>query len=170
MITLSGIGDKLSEAVSPTYSVVYAGKAMLSFDMIEEAGFKASSDLTGYPVENGVTVTDYKYDNPDTVTLRGVVSRSNALFLGNTVGQIKTNLKFLKSGVYKCTVKTRNDTYYNMCLVDYEIAEDADNFGALVVDMTFEEIVTLDAAEKRTANPADTDTVNVGLAFVKRII
>lgn len=170
MITFSGIAEKLDDLTAASYSVVYNKKAMLSFDMIEEAGFKASSDLTGYPVENGITVTDYKYDNPDTVTLRGVASRSNALYLGNSVEQIKKNLKFLKSGVYKCEVKTRTDTYHNMCLVDYEISEDADNFGALVVDMTFEEIILLEAAKKQTANPADTDTVSTGLAFVKRLI
>lgn len=153
-----------------TYSVLYENKPMLTFDTIEECSFKASSTLTGYPTESGVTVTDYKFDNPDTVTLRGIASRASVLSAGDAVTQIKANLKFLKSGVYLCEVKTRNDTYKDLSLVDYEIFEDADNFGALVVDMTFEQVIRLDGNTSINANPADNDTLDGGLAFIKRIL
>ena len=153
-----------------TYSVLYEKKPMLTFDTIEESSFKASSTLTGYPTESGVTVTDYKFDNPDTVTLRGIASRASVLSAGDAVTQIKANLKFLKSGVYLCEVKTRNDTYKDLSLVDYEIFEDADNFGALVVDMTFEQVIRLDGNTSINANPADNDTLDGGLAFIKRIL
>lgn len=153
-----------------TYSVLYQNKPMMTFDTIEECSFKASSTLTGYPTEAGVTVTDYKFDNPDAVTLRGISSRASLLSAGDTISQIKTNLKFLKSGVYLCEVKTRTDTYKDLSLVGYEIFEDADNFGSLVVDMTFEQVIRLDGNAAINANPADNDTINGGLAFIKRIL
>lgn len=157
--------DQITQA---TYSIVRQSDnaAVLEFNTIEETSFKASADLTGYPVEAGIMVTDYKFDNPDTITCRGILERSSNLFEVRTKSQILETLKQLKRGIYLLTVKTRADTYRDFTLIDYEISETADNFGLLEVDMTFQQVVLLKDASRADRNPADSDTVNVGLVSV----
>lgn len=72
-------------ALGEAYSVVgvKSGRIELEFDTIDECTTSGSATVTKYPTENGIQVTDYKYKNPDTVTMVGIVSEGGAIGLSS---------------------------------------------------------------------------------------
>lgn len=149
---------------------------VLAFDSIREAGFEATSSVTDYPLENGTSVTDYKYDNPDTLTVIGVISRTNAgltdvketYWSGRDalINKTRQALDRYKKGIYRLKIQTKSGVYDWMTLQDYRIPENYDNYGLFEVEMTFVQIIRPDA-ESDPMLPAYSNTISIGQVFKK---
>lgn len=149
---------------------------ILEFDSIREAEFEATSNVTDYPVENGVSITDYKYDNPDILTVVGVISRTNAslvdineaYLLGRDelINKTRQALDRYKRGIYRLQIQTKSGLYDWMTLRDYTIPENYDNYGLFEVEMTFLKIIRPDE-ELYPKQVAYSDTISIGHVFTK---
>lgn len=145
-------------------------RVALSFDVIEETNFRGSSTVTNYPREDGVMVSDYKYQNPSVLTVNGIVSRksvvgnliSMALDGGTNVQRMKERLHYYKSGMYPLDIQTKSGLYENYTLESYEIPEDYDSYGLMNVSMTFKEMFK--AADRQETLPPAKDTISSGIS------
>lgn len=135
---------------------------ILAFDMIEECSFKASTTVTTYPTERGIQVTDYKYDNPDTLKIKCYVRKSenNSIM----IEKLNTELEQYKSGIYAMNVQTKTALRTNYTLVSYTIPENVDNYGLFEVEMDLQQILNYTEVSYRAA--ADKDTVSSGISQV----
>lgn len=142
----------------------------LSFDVIEEVNFRGSSTVTSYPREDGVMVSDYKYQNPGTLTVNGIVSRksivgnliSMALDGGTNVQRMKERLEYYKSGMYPLDIQTKSGLYENYTLESYEIPEDYDSYGLMNVSMVFKEMFKPGDVQKTL--PSAKNTISSGIS------
>lgn len=143
-----------------------SGEVIFRFDTIEEFNFSATATVTSYPTEKGINVNDYKYLNADNFSARGLISRrsSNA----NQIELIQSQLKYYQSGMYGLNIQTKSGLYERYTLADYEIVENADNYGLFEVDMNFKQMLNVDGAQyNRTSY--DNDTVDAGISYVQEI-
>lgn len=152
---------------SSSYIITDAGenKIILAFDMIEECEFKASTTVTTYPTERGIQVTDYKYDNPDTLKIRCFMRRTE-----NNAGlleKLNTELEKYKSGIYAMNIQTKIALRSNYTLTGYSIPENADNYGLFEVEMDFQQILNYTEVSYREAS--DKDTVSSGISQVTEV-
>lgn len=139
------------------------------FDSIEEVMFRATSNVTSYPIEKGYLVTDYKYDNPDVLQVKALVSRRSivgslidtALDRESIIKKLDTSLKFYKSGMYALNIVTKTGVRENYTLQDYEIPETYDNYGIAEIFMTFAEIMTSKEEDKKIG--VDKNTIFAGI-------
>ena len=158
-------------------------KVVFTFDTITEAEVRGSSNVVGYPIEKGYTVTDYKYQNPSTIHIVGVMERSS--IVGNLarratnkvlsklgykeyadpISKLVQDLEYYKSGLYPLNIQTKSGLYKKYTLTDYTIPENFDNYGLLEVEMTFQQIMTTDDARPTSSNQ---DTIEGGLAKVTK--
>ena len=169
-----------------TYAVVGTKdeKVWLEFQSIDECSMTGSATVTKYPTEYGIYKTDYKYNNPDTVSIVGIVQRSGQSTVlpeynsivpimgtwdrATAVERIRDNLKTLKRNMILLTVKTRNGGLWeNMTLTDYTIDETADNFGLFQVTMQLQEIPQFNKQGEITRNAADTSTKEAGITTAR---
>lgn len=172
----SNIWDKL---VNATYGIVGSGtdKVWLEFDTIDECTTTGSSTTTKYPTEYGLQVTDYKYKNPDTVTMVGVISEGGLLGVNSLYSRmgswdkntaletIRSNLKELVNKMTLVDIQTRNaGLRKSMTLTSYTINENYDTYGLLEVQMTFQEVIQFTQQGEIVRNVADSKTVNAGVA------
>lgn len=174
---LASVWDKLTSA---TYSVKDATseRIYLEFDSILESSFHGSASSTQVPTEVGLSITDYKYGNPDELRLKGIVSKNGTFGIGfmnvnySITGQDKNNLmeniraqcNYLTKNIILVDIQTRNSGLReNYTMVDYNINETPENFNLLEVDMIFEQVILFDETGKITRDIADKDTVNVGI-------
>lgn len=144
-------------------------KVALEFNVIEEVNFRGTSTVTSYPREDGVLVSDYKYQNPSVLTVNGIVTRksivgnlvSMALDGGTNVQRMKERLQYYKSGMYPLNIQTKSGLYENYTLESYEIPEDYDSYGIMNVAMTFKEMFK--PADKQETLPNAKDTISSGI-------
>lgn len=144
-------------------------KVIFEFDTIEEVLFRATSNVTSYPIERGYMATDYKYLNPCTVQIKAVISRNSSvgkkvfslLKKSDVVEKLKTTLEYYRSGIYALNIKTKTGIRENYTLQDYEIPENYDNFGVIEVLMTFTQIMDTQR-ESLTLDP-DKNTLAAGI-------
>lgn len=148
-----------------------SSNVVFAFDSIEESFFRATSNVTSYPTEQGINRTDYKYDNPSEITIKGLLrrveNRQNNGRNYDTVDGIMRNLKYYKSGIYPLNIQTKSGLYEKYTLKDYEIPEDYDNYGLLEVTMMFSQILTEGLTQNTRAE--NKDTVQAGIVQVKEI-
>ncbi len=158
-------------------------EVVFSFDTITEAEVRGSSNVVGYPIEKGYSVTDYKYQNPTNIHIIGLLERSSMLgnlargalnMLSNKLGfgefadpitKMRTDLEYYKSGLYPLNIQTKSGLYENYTLVDFNLPENFDNYGLMEVEMAFQQIMTTGEGKKNASNQ---DTVEGGLAKVTR--
>lgn len=176
MILTSLLSTFLNKSVYAIWYVPSSGKMeqILEFDSIRETGFEATSNVTDYPIENGTSVTDYKYDNPDTLTVVGVVSRTNASLsdLKETywsgrdelINKTRQALDKYKRGIYRLKIQTKNGLYDWMTLQDYIIPENYDNYGLFEVEMTFKQIIRPGTGND-PVEAAYSNTIEVGQVY-----
>lgn len=158
-------------------------EVVFSFDTITEAEVRGSSNVVGYPIEKGYTVTDYKFQNPSTIHIIGVMERSS--IVGNfarratnkvlsklgykeyadPISKLVQDLEYYKSGLYPLNIQTKSGLYKKYTLTDYNIPENFDNYGLLEVEMTFQQIMTTNDARPASSNQ---DTIEGGLAKVTK--
>ena len=147
---------------------------ILEFDSIRETGFEATSNITDYPIENGTSITDYKYDNPDTLTVVGVISRTNSSSSGlketywsgrdELINKARQSLDKYKRGIYRLQIQTKSGFYDWMTLQDYSIPENYDNYGLFEVEMTFKQIIRPFGVIS-PAKAAYSNTIEVGQVY-----
>lgn len=153
--------------------------ALVAFDSIIECSINGSSSVISYPVESGFMATEFKFQNPSTIEMKGIISESSILGLKGglqvpllSIGQkearierIKWFLDEFKNELTLLKIKTRTSIRENYTLVDYRISESRENYGALEVDMVFQEVLFPDDPEN-LANDFDSDTNNTGISQV----
>lgn len=171
-----------------TYSIVGTkdNKVWLEFQTIDECSMTGNAVVTKYPTEKGIHMTDYKYMNPDTVSIVGIVQRNgmnpkipeiNSLnpIMGTwdratAVERIRENLKTLTRNMILLTVKTRNGGLWkNMTMTDYTIDETADNFGLFQVTMQLQEVPQFNQQGELMRNVADTSTKSTGITETRAV-
>ncbi len=164
----------------PVYAVWHisdahpTGELIMSFDSIQRVDFKASSTLTNYPIEQGTAVTDYKYNNPDTLSLTGIVSRTglyHGVGLGvvdsdTAIDKIRQSLDTYLKGIYRLKIQTKNGVYDWFTLQSYDISENYENYGLFEVDMSFQQIMRPPSVQN-PAQAAYADTLSVGVVLKK---
>lgn len=173
---LSSIGNPSKVIYSSLYVISdsASGEIVMTFDSIDEVSFKASSNVTSYPTEKGISVVDYKYDNPDTLDVIGIISRAS--FIGNRYGQdvsakaetvekTRTELEHYKSGIYKLDIQTKAALRQGYTLTSYEIPENIDNYSQFEVTMRFVQVKSL--SSYNPVSDSDSDTVSLGEVQVK---
>lgn len=145
-------------------------KTVLQCDTIIETNYKASTNITSYPIETGIHKTDYKYDNPDVITVRGVIANNSyigkllRLAIGREEAKIKiiNELNYYKSGLYPLDIKTKANVWRNFTLESFSIPEAMDNYSVLEIEMTFKQIML--AGDKKPTSPANSSTLSAGLS------
>lgn len=155
----------IGESSSYIITEAETNNVILAFDMIEECSFKASTTVTTYPTERGIQVTDYKFDNPDTLKIKCYMRRTenNASILE----KLNTELEQFKSGIYAMNIQTKIALRRNYTLTGYSIPENADNYGLFEVEMDFQQILNYTEVSYRAAS--DKDTVSSGIAQVREV-
>lgn len=197
-ITINKIWSNSQNAMRQTYSLVSSNeeedqlqlygllgskkgrKIWLEFDTIDECATGGSSTVTKYPTERGVLKTDYKYRNPDTVRMTGIISSGGATGLSSILSRmnswdrqtaiesIRTNLDTLVSGIILLDIQTRNaGRRDNMTLTAYEINETYDNFGSMEVTMQFQEVRQFNNKGKVVRKASDSDTQESGITMTQ---
>lgn len=168
-----------------SYSIVgvKSGRIELEFDTIDECTTSGSATVTKYPTENGILVTDYKYKNPDTVTMVGIVSEGGLTGFSSiyrimgkwdrksAIEAIRTNLDTLVGNMTLLNIQTRNaGRRTNMTLTAYEINETYDTFGTMQVTMQFQQVPQFDGTGAVARNASDTDTTDTGIMNTQSIL
>lgn len=164
---LSSIWDEISQAVYFVRDITQ-NKIVLKMDVVDEVVFRATSNVTQYPTESGINITDYKYDNPSVLTIRGVVHRNTILGAAvlslldkeTAVKKLTAELEYYKHNLYLLEIKTKAGLRTGYTLQDYEIPENFDNFGLMEIEMTFKQFVR---AGQKSVIPSDKDTVQCGI-------
>lgn len=173
-------------AMGQTYSLVGAldpKKILLEFDIIDECTTTGSATVTKYPTELGTNVTEYKYKNPDTVRMTGVISSGGATGFTSVLQRmgtwdrqtaietIRNNLRELVLNMTLLNIQTRNaGRRDNMTLTSYEINETYDNFGSMEVTMNFTEVQQFGAKGAVKRNASDTDTQDSGITMTQGLL
>lgn len=145
-------------------------KTVLQCDTIVETNYKASTTVTSYPLETGVHKTDYKYDNPDVIMMRGVIANNSyigkilRLALNREEAKIKiiNELNYYKSGLYPLDIKTKSNIWRNFTLESFSIPETVDNYSTLEIEMTFKQIIL--AGDRKPTAPVNSSTMSAGLS------
>lgn len=177
---LSSITDKLANSTYSIYGTDEKGdrKIYLEFDSILECSYNGSSTVTQYPAESGINVTDYKYSNPDQITLKGIISKNGTVGLGalninySIFGQDKVSLiettrqqlNELCRQMKRVNIQTRNSGLRtSFTLSSFEITETPDNYNLLEADMTFDEVLLFGTDGKLNRSASDKDTQDGGI-------
>lgn len=174
--------DNILNAMGQTYSLVGVDPQdiLLEFDIIDECVTGGSATVTKYPTEKGTYVTDYKYKNPDTVRMVGIISSGGATGytsvlkrLGTwdrqtTIEMIREKLKDLTRDMTLLNIQTRNaGRRDNMTMTSYEINETYDNYGSMEVTMQFQEVPQFNGSGKVVRNASDSPTQDNGITMTQ---
>lgn len=183
--SLKKIYSNAKNAMGQTYSLVgvLQGNILLEFDTIDECTTGGSSTVTKYPTEMGTNVTEYKYKNPDTVRMTGVISSGGATGYTSVLSRlgswdrqtaieaIRNNLRNLVTNMTLVNIQTRNaGRRDNMTLTSYEINETYDNFGSMEVTMNFTEVQRFGASGAVVRNASDTATQESGITMTQAVM
>lgn len=177
---LSSITDKLAKSTYSIYGIDEKGdrKIYLEFDSILECSYNGSSTVTQYPAESGINITDYKYSNPDQITLKGIISKNGTVGIGaldinySLFGQDKVSLiettrqqlNELCRQMKRVNIQTRNSGLRtSFTLSSFEITETPDNYNLLEADMTFDEVLLFGTDGKLNRSASDEDTQDGGI-------
>lgn len=177
---LSSITDKLANSTYSIYGTDEKGdrKIYLEFDSILECSYNGSSTVTQYPAESGINITDYKYSNPDQITLKGIISKNGTVGIGaldinySLFGQDKVSLiettraqlNDLCRQMKRVNIQTRNSGLRtSFTLSSFEITETPDNYNLLEADMTFDEVLLFGTDGKLNRSASDEDTQDGGI-------
>lgn len=153
-----------------------AERPVLLFDTFEELTFSSKSQVVSNPIESGGQVSDYKYDEPDSISCRGLISRGATagdipgMSKKGRIDKIVSQLSEYTSGLYDMTVHTRTASRENFTLTGFSIKESADNFNTLEADMSFEKIRYIASPENAVKSAADSATVKTGINLIKEFL
>jgi len=177
--------DNLRELVPyfQQYAIFYVsetnpnGEVVLAFDSIQEAGFKAQTNMTTYPTEENKERVDGKFNQPSTLTVRGVIQKGSSItaVISSKLGislfeKTKSELEKFIDVVCHLDIQTKNGFYKNYSLIGYEIPESLDNYSYFEVIMDFQQNLVDDNSEPLKKNLSDLKTQVSGWLSKVRII
>lgn len=171
--------NDLIKSASPyaIYEVEKTGKKniVLAFDSIQEISVKAGANITSYPTENNIEATDYKFNTPTSISIRGLIQRQSlssqiVSSLASKIGvgedllsKTKSQLDLYLAGIYNLNIQTKSGLYENYSLIGYEIPENYDNYGYMEVVMDFQQNLFPLGSNPLSLNVSDVATVFSGL-------
>ncbi|OCQ53909.1 hypothetical protein Ppb6_00927 [Photorhabdus australis subsp. thailandensis] len=144
-----------------------------------------TSNITDYPVQQGVTISDHVYDNPsevrmelgfagggsllDVVDTTKVFDISTGLSLGDSPRAVYQQLLDLRASHKPFDVATGKRLYKNMLIKDMTITTDKTSENVLSVILNLREIIIVETSTEQAApaenmkHPEDTaPVINVG--------
>jgi len=130
-----------------TFKLTDSDVGNLEFNTIDSETHDWKRDVTTNPVENGSPISDHIIDQPDTLTITGMISNAPVLGLVNEVSglidgslsgqdyvaQAIDMLDTLRKSKQLVTIYTRYKTYTNMVLQSVNIPRTPDNGDAVVL-------------------------------------
>lgn len=124
-----------TNTASPQWGLYKDGVAVIVANSIAVFGFKASSQISDYPVEQGGFASYNKVQMPFAGRVRYVTGGSLADRINflNSVDAAKKSLDLYD-------LVTPEETYRNVNVTDYDYERRADNAGLLAVDLICEEV------------------------------
>lgn len=180
MTIVDRIWKNVKKNFDQTYSIVGAvdSKLWLEFDTIDECTSTGRASVTQYPTEVGIKGVDYKYSEPDSVTMTGLMSEGGVLSVSSifprmgtwdkksAIEKIRNNLNKLKSDMTLINIQTRNaGLRTNLTLTMYEIDETYDTYGTMSVSMTFQQVPQFQKLAENVTNPSDQSTKDGGVTM-----
>jgi hypothetical protein len=122
-------------SATPQWGLYQNGAAVITANSIAVFGFKAPSEISDYPVEEGGFSSYNKVQMPFVGRVRYVTGGSLADRINflNSVAAAKKSLDLYD-------LVTPEETYPNVNVTDYDYERRADNAGLLVVDLICEEV------------------------------
>lgn len=178
---LNTIFDSLIGSVYAIYTTDENGEEqpVLTFDSITEYGFEGKATIISHPIEQGFKATEFKYCDPATIEMSGVVSENSLIGqLGNKlmslagfetedkISKVRETLEEYRKNLYVVNIKSRTAVRENYTLQAYSIKESPDNFGLLEVDMTFEEVMLRPKTYVNVKKKSMVSTVKSGISQV----
>ena len=171
MINILNKIDTISKNI--IYSITYNDEPVVSFDSIQEANYTGSANVTVNPLENGNKATEYKYNDPDTISLIGIIENSSILgqtiLKNNNKASVLQILKELKKNLVAVDIKTKSGLYKNYTLTRLHIPENYENYSLLVVEMDFEEVLIIKNASQNNRSKKDNNTIDIGVVKLNAI-
>ena len=116
--------SKITYATSYLITDARTNEILLRFDTIEDCNFKGSSTVTSYPTEYGISITDYKYKNSDSITAKGLIARRSNN--DSDVDLIRNQLSLYQSGMYALNIQMKSGLRENYTLENFDIPENID--------------------------------------------
>lgn len=182
---LNQLGKNILGSMDVTYSIVSSTdevpEILLEFDSIMECSTTGSATVTKYPTERGIYRTEYKYKNPDTVRMTGIISAGGLTGFSSVIKrlgtwdrksaieQIRAKLRELVAQMQLVDIQTRNSgRRERMTLSEYEMNETYDNYGSLEISMMFTEVPAL-GEKKKPKLTSDDDTENMGITMTQAL-
>ena len=150
----SPVNFLFNDAGDSIFRIEGTNLASMSFDCVDDERHHWSNDITAYPTEGGIDITDNIRPKQRELTLTGFISNTPVQAVLDTLtsfadsflnGRKRTadaynQLKALSELKVPVTVTTRYEVYENMGLADVAVVRTAENGDALVVDLVFRQI------------------------------
>ena len=154
---------------------VDASEEFLPFGAVEldasiEESHVSQNEVTSYPVEQGVDITDHVRKKPDRVTIRGIVTDTPIISLGQAA---QTNLStarsidaygktlYMLAEAQLISVVTSLNTYSNMVIESLEVPRDSKRGHAVEMSLSLREIKTAEVATVAGTTDLGTQTPSV---------
>lgn len=127
----------------------------------------SKNEVTQFPVEEGVDITDHVRKQPDRVTIRGIVTDTPILGIGvqgvtnlSTARSIDAYGKalYMLAQAQLISVVTSLNTYSNMVIESLEVPRDSKRGQSVEMNLTLREVMTAQVA--LTAGTTDLGTQN----------
>lgn len=177
---LNTVFDKLLGSVYSIYTTENGeDRPVMTFDSITEYGFEGKATIISHPIERGYKATEFKYCDPATIEMTGVVSENSLIGrIGNKlmslagldtqdkVAQVRDALEEYRKNLYVVNIKSRTAVRENYTLQAYNIKESPENFGLLEVEMTFQEVMLRPNTYSNVKNATQKPTIKSGISQV----
>lgn len=154
------LGAQPDPKLSATAAEEQFQKQSLVFDACLSENHSASSTITSHPVESGANVTDHVHNNPDVVTITGLVTNTPIRFpeglpavpvgqsFANLVNDVSNDLSknaydkllALKNNKSLIKIATTLRTYENMLIESFEVSRDKETADALAFTMRLQQV------------------------------
>ncbi|BCG08768.1 phage baseplate protein [Buttiauxella agrestis] len=159
----SKVNDHVSflfqDAGDKVFHIDMTGFSSMSFDVIEDETHRMAADVTQFPTEGEVDITDNIKEKPFELSISAFISDTPVYGIVNEVmayadrfldGQSRTaaaynQLEALWKQSIPMAVTTRYKQFTNMAITNIEIRRSPDIGKALVVDMSFRQIRVVSA-------------------------
>ena len=167
-------------SLAPQDPIAYAGAIAIELDAVVSEGTEYKVTVTEHPIEDGSVIADHVRDEPDTLQIEGVVSRTPASFLdmvaATATGQFNRHedawlwlYAYVKTHALM-TVSTSAKTWENMVITSLKRTRTASTGEALEVSISLKQItkvVAIDVGAPVRPKGTQTGKANVGVGTVK---
>jgi hypothetical protein len=130
----------------------------VAFDAVVRETYTSTAIVTRHPVEQGADITDHVREEPDGLSLEGVISNTPTAtnLLGGGTPQVPSPTRAesaygalfaLKEAREPVTVYTSKNDYEDMVITSLERTRDAPTGDSVIVSMKFEKIRVVESRE-----------------------